>query len=124
MAHATDTVEAGRQAQFDEMMERLKSIAGRYKGVRGELLAKVREELEALDPSREEIELPNAPMVKVMPALSSSPAPKLAAPKAATVTNPGAPQVLPSCRACGRTMKAVGDGTLVCQNGHTRLLAG
>jgi hypothetical protein len=29
----------------------------------------------------------------------------------------------PSCRSCGRTMEEKGDGTLVCSNGHIRMLA-
>ncbi len=88
MAQAIDD---GRQAQFQEMMERFEQIQSKYRGVRGELLAKVRDELMQLKPAAKKVDTSGA---------------------------------LPSCRACGRSMKETGDGSLVCQNGHTRLLAG
>lgn len=52
MANQQGTYEDGRQAQFDEMMERLTEFQGRYRGVRGELLAKLREDLMKLKPQR------------------------------------------------------------------------
>ena len=45
------TFEDGREAQFQEMMQQLSALQAKYKGVRGELLAKVREEFEKLKPS-------------------------------------------------------------------------
>jgi hypothetical protein len=87
------TYEDGRQEQFQEVMERFTELSSKYGGVRGELLAKVKEELLKLRPAR--------PVAKVVTA-----------------------NFLPSCRACGRTMKEGPQGSLVCQNGHTRLLAG
>ncbi len=93
MAQQHGTLDDGREAQFREMMERLEEIRAKYRGVRGELLGKVREELLRLKPQR-------APTKVVSEA------------------------TLPSCRACGRSMKAQGDGSLVCQNGHTRPFAG
>lgn len=90
------TIDDGRELQFEAMMEQLASMQAKYKGVRGELLAKVREELMRLKPVR------------------SAPA-----------TPPPPPEkVLPSCRVCGRTMKRNGpEGSLVCEKGHIRLLA-
>jgi hypothetical protein len=93
MAQQPGTIDEGREAQFQEMMERFAEIQAKYRGVRGELLAKVRDELMRLKPER----------------------------KQAKVVTTG---MLPSCRACGRTMRETGDGSLVCQNGHTRALAG
>ncbi len=105
------TFEDGRQAQFTEMMEQLSKLQARYKGVRGELLQKVRDELEQLMPSKASPpEKPVAVEAPVRLARSANLVPTAA--------------MLPSCRACGRTMKPKGDGTLICQNGHTRLLAG
>lgn len=93
MATQPGTMDEGREAQFEEMMERFAQIQSKYRGVRGELLAKVREELMRLKPER----------------------------KKEKVVTTG---MLPSCRACGRSMREAGDGSLVCQNGHTRALAG
>ncbi len=109
------TVEDGRAAQFREMMDRFDEIKTKYAGVRGELLAKVREELMRLEPGR-------APEKAAAPAKVTPPA--KVAPAKAAAAKPGVAEILPSCRACGRTMKATGDGSLVCQNGHTRQLAG
>lgn len=86
----------GRDDQFREMMQELSSLEGKYKGVRGELLAKVRAELEKLKPTATRLSVVEAP-AEVSSASS------------------------PSCRVCGRDMKLNGtDGRLVCQNGHTR----
>lgn len=89
----------GRDDQFREMMERLGELQGKYKGVRGELLAKVRAELAKTKPSATTLRVVAAPVD----------------------TRAAAP--LPSCRACGRAMRVNGaDGSLICQNGHTRLM--
>ncbi len=45
------TFEDGREAQYQEMMQGLAKLQGKYKGVRGELLAKVSEELAKLKPA-------------------------------------------------------------------------
>lgn len=45
------TFEDGREAQYQEMMQALAKLQGKYKGVRGELLAKVSEELAKLKPT-------------------------------------------------------------------------
>jgi hypothetical protein len=103
------TFEEGRQAQFAEMMKRLEEISAKYGGVRGELLAKVKDELQKLEPSAS----PAAPVAVPAPVAMKPPTQM----KVVTST------MLPSCRACGRTMKETGDGSLVCQNGHVRLLA-
>lgn len=105
MAH---TLDDGRLLQFEEMMEKLSSMQTRYKGVRGELLAKVRAELAALKPSRANV----AANTNVAPVRATPPQKEAVA------------KMLPSCRSCGRSMKQRADGVLVCQNGHTRLLAG
>lgn len=93
MAPQQGTMDDGREAQFQEMMARFEEIQSKYRGVRGELLAKVREELLRLKPERKQQKVVTTGM-------------------------------LPSCRACGRTMRESGDGSLVCQNGHVRALAG
>lgn len=74
------------------MMQALAALETKYGGVRGKLLAKVREELEKLEP------------------LAAEGRPE---PKAATSSGP-------RCDACGREMKTGADGRLVCMNGHTR----
>lgn len=102
MAQHNGTLDDGREAQFQEMMERLEEIRAKYRGVRGELLGRVREELMRLKPQRSQ----------------GKPAPAPTPAKASTTA------MLPSCRACGRSMKETGDGALVCQNGHTRALVG
>jgi hypothetical protein len=97
---AKRTYVEGREDQYREMLQQLGTLEGKYKGVRGELLAKVRTELEKLKP--------NAAGLSMVPAAPPSP-----------VTGPVASY--PSCRVCGRDMKLNGtDGRLVCQNGHTR----
>jgi len=96
--HLKRTYVEGREDQFREMMQELASLEGKYKGVRGELLAKVRAELEKLKPTANRLSV-------------VAPAPVEMAAAAST----------PSCRVCGRDMKLNGtDGRLVCQNGHSR----
>jgi hypothetical protein len=103
MTDSKGTLDEGRALQFEAMMEMLASIQSKYKGVRGELLAKVRDELMKLKPDR-------TPISSAPPKLGPAPTPP--------------EKMLPSCRACGRSMKPSGaEGTLVCQNGHTRLVA-
>ena len=97
------TFEDGRQAQFQEMMQHLTQLQSKYKGVRGELLAKVREELERCRPGGEEVveEVVAVPAIRVASASTG--------------------QMLPSCRKCGRTMRVNdADGGLICEKGHTR----
>lgn len=84
---------AGREDQFEEMMQELSRLEGKYKGVRGELLAKVRAELAKLKPSPASLSL----MVEAAPTVAQAP-----------------------CRVCGRDMKLNADGRASCQNGHTR----
>jgi hypothetical protein len=48
MAHVSDD---GRQAMFHEVMARLDGLQAKYRGVRGELLKKVRDELMQLAPT-------------------------------------------------------------------------
>jgi hypothetical protein len=113
------TFEDGRETQFQEMMQQLTLMQAKYKGVRGELLAKVREELERLKPVKPGLRV--APPPPPTPA-APTPAPVAAAP-AQKVTAKLAPEkILPSCRVCGRGMKlsASNDGSLVCERGHTR----
>lgn len=93
----------GRQAQFDEMMEQLAQLQAKYKGVRGELLAKVHDEFVKLKPTRSATVTP------------------VRAPTAARAPSPVTAAMLPSCRVCGRSMKQTNDNSLVCQNGHIRL---
>lgn len=94
------TFEDGRQAQFQEMMQHLTQLQSKYKGVRGELLAKVREELERCRPGSAEVEVA-VPAIRVASASSE--------------------KMLPSCRKCGRTMRVNdADGGLICEKGHTR----
>lgn len=103
------TIEEGRELQFKEMMNRLSELQAKYKGVRGELLAKVREELEQLEPSRK-----TAAPARVETLRANKPGLEKALLQ----------KMLPSCRQCGRGMKQNGDGTLVCEKGHLRNLAG
>jgi hypothetical protein len=135
-----------------DVMARFDAVASKYKGVRGELLAKVREQLES------SLESPAAVAPKPAP-VATKPAPVMAKPvpvmaKAAPVPPPAVvapvsvaqPQasvesirqlrrstpeqkaavanMLPSCRVCGRGMKSAGSGTLMCEKGHVRNLAG
>jgi len=81
---------AGREMQFQEMMQALAALESRYKGVRGELLKKVREEFSKLEP-------PASGLSLVREEKSSA----------------------KRCTACGRELKLNGtDGGLVCMNGH------
>jgi len=80
----------GREAQFREMMQALSALEGKYKGVRGELLAKVHAELMKLKPTATGLSVVEAPGASY-----------------------------PPCRVCGREMKLRGSaGELQCQNGH------
>lgn len=98
--------EDGREAQFREMMEQLALLQSKYKGVRGELLARVHDEFLKLKPSA-----PAAPPLAAAPAVSVARTPSAAPEK-----------ILPSCRLCGRGMKVNGsEGNLICAKGHTRL---
>lgn len=131
MKNANQTaIDEGRAQQFDEMMAQLAAMQAKYKGVRGELLAKVREEFEKLKPGSTATQ--TAPTKSV--AVPSKPvaAPEAAAP-ARPVTTPSKPvpaanraavqAMLPSCRLCGRSMKRADDGSLVCAVGHIRAAA-
>ncbi len=109
------TFDEGREAQFQEMMQQLAQLQSKYKGVRGELLSRVSEELARLKPG-------TAPSV-VQPAVQAAPAtPKLTPPMPAIrVASASADKMLPSCRMCGRGMRRNdADGSLVCDKGHTR----
>jgi len=121
MAH---TMDDGRVQQFEEMMEALSGLQAKYSGVRGQLLAKVRDEFMRLKPgTKTEVAAPAAKPVAVA---AAKPAAVAAAKPAAVPAAKPSPtsHMLPSCRACGRSMRESGNGSLVCQNGHTRLLAG
>jgi hypothetical protein len=99
--HLKRTYVEGREDQFNEMMQELTNLGGKYKGVRGELLAKVRSELAKLKPTANRLSVVSAPV------------PVEAATTSVTAN--------PSCRVCGRETKLnATDGRLVCQNGHTR----
>jgi hypothetical protein len=98
----------GREAQFEEMIEMLELFQKKYRGVRGELLKKVRAELMRLKPTRSAP--PSAPVLAAVPSAAPVETPPVA----------GKAAVLPSCRMCGRAMKLGGDSLLVCQNGHMR----
>lgn len=106
------TFDEGREAQFQEMMQQLAQLQSKYKGVRGELLLKVSEELARLKPS--------AVPAKPAPALAATP--KLTPPTPAIrLASASADTMLPSCRMCGRGMRRNdADGSLVCDKGHTR----
>jgi hypothetical protein len=129
------TLEEGREAQFREMMEKFAEIQSKYRGVRGELLEKVREELMTLKPQRGDsspVVTPASTRAVTKPARAvatpAAPARAAAAPAPEVVSPPPRAKVatntmLPSCRSCGRTMREAADGSLVCQNGHVRALA-
>jgi|GEM_PF-1810804 hypothetical protein len=130
-------IDEGRAQQFDEMMTQLAALQAKYKGVRGELLAKVREEFEKLKPGSGAAERTLAPApapAKSVAAPSKpTPAPEPTPAPAKTVTTPSKPvpaanraavqAMLPSCRLCGRSMKRADDGSLVCAVGHIRAAA-
>ena len=81
----------GREEQYREMMQALQSLESKYKGVRGELLKKVRAEFERVKP-------PSTGFARSPEPIKSS----------------------PRCSACGRELKMNGtDGRLMCMNGHT-----
>ena len=131
------TFEDGREAQYQEMMQELARMQAKYKGVRGDLLEKVRAELSALKPSRPAHRVPpptppaakvTAPHAKVTAPAAKVTVEKPAVEKIATAKVPvekvsaqRASAMLPSCRLCGRGMKLDEAGSnLVCDKGHTR----
>lgn len=116
---SSSTFDAGRDAQYRAMMQALEQLQARYKGVRGELLAKVRDELAHLDPKGAPVPAssPPPPVRAVAAEVATAHAPK----KAARPTPPE--HMLPSCRVCGGGMKLNGaEGSLICSRGHVRLL--
>lgn len=117
MTQTYDGVVDGRELQFHEMMERLGALESKYRGVRGELLRKVREELMKLKPARGERSTP----IKAEAVLEHRT--DLRQAETTTTTRKEFVQrMLPSCRVCGRTMRDAGDGALACDKGHVRLL--
>lgn len=127
------TFEDGRQAQFREMMAQLTQLQSKYKGVRGELLAKVREELERCKPGSENAnaepkiasrEIASREIAARELAAPATVVPDIAPPirvAAIRVASASADKMLPSCRKCGRTMRLNdADGGLICEKGHTR----
>jgi hypothetical protein len=142
-----------------DVMARFDAVASKYKGVRGELLAKVREQLESSLESPAAVAPKPAPVATKPAPVMAKPAPVMAKPvpvmaKPVPVPPPAVvapvsvaqPQasvesirqlrrstpeqkaavanMLPSCRVCGRGMKSAGSGTLMCEKGHVRNLAG
>lgn len=128
---AKTTFEDGREAQFQEMMQQLTQMQARYKGVRGELLAKVREEFSRLQPGAATA-IEAAPAPKPSPMLKApQPKPSPALIRVSPALQPATPSIrvaafaadkmLPSCRTCGRgTRLNDADGGLICEKGHTR----
>jgi hypothetical protein len=129
------TFEEGREAQFGDMMQQLAVLQAKYKGVRGELLAKVSEEFERLRPGHQPQAANPVDSKPRRPVAVASPpplaeTPKQPAPVAMTPhTKSQAPRAistiqnaLPSCRVCGRGMKPKNGlaGDLVCERGHVR----
>lgn len=114
LTQAPDTLDEARLEQFEAMMEQFASIQAKYKGVRGELLAKVRAELMRLRPgANSPTPTPPAPVAVAV----------VAAPKPRPTPNPVTERALPSCRVCGRGMKVnASEGNLTCERGHTRAL--
>lgn len=92
------TFEDGREAQFQEMMRGLSELQAKYRGVRADLLAKVRTELMRLKPTA---------------SMKANGAPP----------TPPTHSMLPSCRMCGRGMKQNDEGNLICPSGHVRSTA-
>lgn len=90
------TFEDGREAQFQEMMRGLAQLQAKYRGVRAELLVKVRDELMRLKPTS---------------SMKGNGAPP----------TPPTHTMLPSCRLCGRGMKVNDEGNYVCATGHVRV---
>ena len=121
------TFEDGREAQYQEMMQELARMQAKYKGVRGDLLEKVRAELSALKPSRpaHRVPAPTPPAAKVAapPAKVTAPAAKVTVEKPAVekvaaaklpvekVSAQRASAMLPSCRLCGRGMRLSNGAT-------------
>lgn len=119
------TFEDGRETQFQEMMQQLTLMQAKYKGVRGELLAKVREELERLKPVQPGglRVAPPPPPTPAAPAPAAKVVAKAAAPAPAekSTAKLSPEKILPSCRVCGRGMRLSGsEGDLVCEKGHAR----
>ncbi|MGV3621582.1 MAG: hypothetical protein ACO1OB_12230, partial [Archangium sp.] len=84
MADTRTMLDQGRLQQFEEMMEQLSSMQAKYKGVRGELLAKVRDELMRLRPGANNTPAPTPPAaakVEVAPVVETP----VAAPPVLTV---------------------------------------
>ncbi len=101
------TFDEGREAQFQEMMQQLAQLKSKYKGVRGELLSKVSEELARLKPNAVQAAPKTPTLTPPTPAIR--------------VASASADKMLPSCRMCGRGMRRNdADGSLVCDKGHTR----
>jgi hypothetical protein len=135
-----------------DVMARFDAVASKYKGVRGELLAKVREQLESSLESPAAVAPKPAPVATKPAPVMAKPAPVMAKPvpvpppavvAPVSVAQPQASvesirqlrrstpeqkaavaNMLPSCRVCGRGMKSAGSGTLMCEKGHVRNLAG
>ncbi|MEW5741331.1 MAG: hypothetical protein AB1938_20585 [Myxococcota bacterium] len=123
----TKAIDEGRMLQFQAMMDQLAAMQSRYKGVRGELLAKVREELMRCKPTPGgggggERADNGKSSDKAPPAPTSSP-PSASVHQLSTARASAGVQMLPSCRLCGRGMKLSNDGLLVCAKGHTRHVA-
>jgi pyruvate/2-oxoglutarate dehydrogenase complex dihydrolipoamide acyltransferase (E2) component len=130
-------IDQGRALQFDEMMKALSELQAKYKGVRGELLAKVRDELAKTKPSAtpttDDVKpakaTPARPSKAQAPKASPPPAPVEDKPKSAppalakSAANKATDAMLPSCRLCGRGMRRADDGSLVCAVGHVRAAA-
>ena len=124
------TFEDGRAAQFQEMMQQLTQLQAKYKGVRGELLAKVAEEFARLKPGAATVAAPVAAVKATSEFTRMKPGVVTTAPQAAPPTPPipaiklasaSAEKMLPSCRMCGRGIRRNdADGTLFCEKGHTR----
>jgi hypothetical protein len=121
----TKAIDEGRMLQFQMMMDQLAVMQSRYKGVRGELLAKVREELMRCKPTPGGDGGNGERAEKVADKAS---APNSSPPSASVHPLPTARasldlKMLPSCRLCGRGMKLTPEGLLVCAKGHTRHVA-
>jgi hypothetical protein len=151
LAKVRDELVKPGAASTKDVLARFDAVAAKYKGVRGELLAKVREQLvgDSVAPA------PAKPVAVAAPKpapVVARPAPVLAKPAPVPPPVVSAPPVqlqpqasidsvrqlrrstpeqkaavanmLPSCRVCGRGMKQAGSGTLMCEKGHVRNLAG
>ena len=118
--------EEGREAQYREMMKQLGVLQSKYKGVRGELLEKVRAEFVALNPSARTavVAIPEKKVAAAKVVVAAPAPPEKAAAKPAVPLKAAAlGKILPSCRVCGRGMTPSPDGNLVCAKGHTRSAA-